>query len=185
MAARYRASCGKSWLRSVAEPAPVTLLLDISREAKTGDDAGDDLARRILQRAVELQRAALPDGVRTVYVSLVFTDDAGIAALNRRYRGLDAPTDVLSFSQLDASSPKVALPDGAPLLLGDIVISVERAAAQARDYGHTWEREMGFLLVHGLLHLLGYDHETPAEAAEMEARQEAVLCSLGLNRDAT
>ena len=75
------------------------------------------------------------------------------------------------------------VPADAPLPLGDIVVSLERADAQAHEYGHARARELGFLLVHGLLHLLGYDHETPAEAATMEARQDAILHALGLHRD--
>lgn len=171
-----------SWPRSVDEDVPLPLSLDVAVEtdAAAGDAA---FAERVLQRAVEMHRSVLPAGTRHVYVSLVFADDAGIATLNRDYRGVDAPTDVLSFSQLEASGPTV-LPPGAPLLLGDIVVSLPRAAAQAQEYGHTRERELGFLLVHGLLHLLGYDHGSSQEAAAMEARQEAVLQSLGLRRDA-
>lgn len=171
-----------SWPRSADEGAPL-LSLDVAVEtdACAGGDAA--FAERVLQRAVELHRSALPAGARHVYVSLVFVDDAGIAALNRDYRGIDAPTDVLSFSQLENAGP-ATLPPGTPLLLGDIVVSLPRAAAQAQEYGHTRDRELGFLLVHGLLHLLGYDHQSPQEAAAMEARQEAVLQSLGLRRDA-
>lgn len=175
-----------SWLRSADKDAPLLLSLDVAVEtdADAGDDAGDAaFAERVLQRAVELHCSALPAGTRHVYVSLVFVDDTGIAALNRDYRGIDAPTDVLSFSQLESAGP-AALPKGAPLMLGDIVVSLPRATAQAQEYGHTRERELGFLLVHGLLHLLGYDHQTPREAAAMEAHQEAVLQSLGLHRDA-
>ena len=169
----------------VAESGAIELVLDVAVEtaAEEGDAA---FAERVLQRAVQMQRADLPLGTRRVYVSLVLTDDAGIAALNREFRGVDAPTDVLSFPQLEAAGPGTAVPADAPLPLGDIVVSLQRAEAQARDYGHTLARELGFLLVHGLLHLLGYDHETPDEAATMEARQEAVLDALGLHRgDAT
>ena len=109
--------------------------------------------------------------------------DDGIAALNREFRGVDAPTDVLSFPQLEAAGPVTAVPADAPLLLGDIVVSLQRAAAQAHEYGHTPARERGFVLVHGLLHLLGYDHETREEAATMQARQKAILHALGLHRD--
>jgi probable rRNA maturation factor len=168
----------------VAEPDAIELVLDVALEttAKEGDGA---FAERVLQHAVQMQRADLPPGTRRVYVSLVLTDDAGIAALNREFRGVDAPTDVLSFPQLDAAGPVTAVPADAPLLLGDIVVSLQRAEAQAHEYGHTRARELGFLLAHGLLHLLGYDHETATEAATMEARQEAVLHALGLHRDGT
>ena len=166
----------------MAEPDAIDLVLDVALEAaaEEGDAA---FAERVLQRAVQMQRTDLPPGTRGVYVSLVLTDDAGIAALNREFRGIDAPTDVLSFPQLEAAGPVTAVPADAPLLLGDIVVSLQRAAAQAHEYGHARARELGFLLVHGLLHLLGHDHGTPAEAAAMEARQEAILHALGLHRD--
>jgi len=168
----------------VAESDSIELVLDVADE--TAADEGDAaFAARVLRRGVQMHRVDLPPVTRRVYVSLVFTDDAGIAALNRAFRGVDAPTDVLSFPQLEAAGAAPALPAAAPLPLGDIVVSLPRAAAQAHEYGHSRARELGFLLVHGLLHLLGYDHETPEEAAAMEARQEAVLHALGLHRDGT
>ena len=167
--------------------------------ADTGDDAHEahitarDFAERVLRHALAMQRDDLPPAAHTVYLSLVYTSDAAIAALNRDYRGIDAPTDVLSFPQHDhpreATPPPIGggrRPKGRmapPFLLGDIVISLPRAAAQARQYGHSPRRELGFLLVHGLLHLLGHDHQTPADAARMEARQEAILAALDLPRD--
>jgi probable rRNA maturation factor len=166
----------------VAEPDAIDLVLDVAVET-TAEEGDAAFAERVLRGAVQMQRTDLPLGTRRVYVSLVLTDDAGIAALNREFRGVDAPTDVLSFPQLEAAGPVTAVPADAPLLLGDIVVSLQRAEAQARDYGHARVRELGFLLVHGLLHLLGYDHETPAEAATMEARQEAILHALELHRD--
>ena len=166
----------------VAESDAIDLVLDVALEtaAEEGDAA---FAERVLRRAMQMQRTDLPAGTRRVYVSLVLTDDAGIAALNREFRGVDAPTDVLSFPQLEAAGAVTAVPADAPLLLGDIVVSLQRAEAQAHEYGHARARELGFLLVHGLLHLLGYDHETPDEAAMMQAHQEAILHALGLHRD--
>jgi probable rRNA maturation factor len=166
----------------VAEPGAIGLVLDVALET-TAEEGDAAFAERVLQRAVQMQRTDLPPGTRRVYVSLVLTDDAGITALNREFRGVDAPTDVLSFPQLEATGPVTAVPADAPLPLGDIVVSLQRAEAQARDYGHARGRELGFLLVHGLLHLLGYDHKTPAEAATMEAHQEAILHALELHRD--
>jgi probable rRNA maturation factor len=110
-------------------------------------------------------------------VSVLLTDDAGIAALNAQYRGRPEPTDVLSFAQREGEGADPADP-----VLGDIVISVERAARQAEEYGHSLAREVAFLAVHGLLHLLGYDHETPADEAEMMRETEAILAPLGLTR---
>lgn len=164
--------------------APPALTLDVADEANVS--AGDlHFAERVLRQAVEVQRDDLPPGTPTVYVSLTLTDDAGIRDLNREYRGVDAATDVLSFPQHDDPAAAQLPAAGLPLLLGDVVVSIPRVEAQAREYGHTRERELGFLLVHGYLHLLGYDHETPQEASAMEARQEAVLRALGLSRDGT
>lgn len=128
-------------------------------------------------------KEAAPHLGEHVEVAVIFVDDAEIAALNEEHRGLAKPTDVLSFPQLEgqeiAGPPAEA---GKPLLLGDIVISLERALAQAEEYGHSFAREVGFLAAHGTLHLLGYDHDTPEKEAAMHARAEAVLGALGLVR---
>lgn len=119
-------------------------------------------------------------------VSVTLVNDAAIQALNRDYRGVDAPTDVLSFSQLEGTGPAPhGLPAEYPVPLGDIVVSVPRVRAQALDYGHGEERELGFLLVHGLLHLLGYDHEAPEDARAMRALEEDVLAAADLTREST
>jgi probable rRNA maturation factor len=108
-------------------------------------------------------------------------DDDTIRALNRAYRGKDRPTDVLSFP-LDDGSGEFVLPPGAPRHLGAIVVSLPRALEQAREYGHSPAREFGYLVTHGLLHLLGYDHEAPEEQRAMRAREEAALLAVGLAR---
>lgn len=108
---------------------------------------------------------------------MLLTDDAGIQELNRAYRGQDRPTDVLSFSQREGDP----MP-GEENLLGDIVVSIERAREQADRFGHSQEREVGFLAVHGLLHLLGYDHEEPDEEAVMMQLAEDILSQVGLTR---
>ncbi|WP_313998597.1 rRNA maturation RNase YbeY [uncultured Paenibacillus sp.] len=138
-----------------------------------------------------LQLAGEAENVAEGEVALTFTDDEEIHRLNREYRGIDRPTDVLSFAMQEETvdEPEITFEvedesEEDPLsgLLGDIVISVERAKAQSEDYGHSLEREVGFLFVHGFLHLLGYDHESEAEEAEMTAKQEAVLQTAGLTR---
>ena len=113
-------------------------------------------------------------------VSLTFTDNEGIRALNRDFRQIDKPTDVLSFPLTDYAG--TALPIDEPeLSLGDIVISLERANEQAEEFGHSFEREVAFLTVHSMLHLLGYDHvNSDEEDAEMRRRQREVLESMGL-----
>ena len=113
-----------------------------------------------------------PDGE----VSVLLTDDAEIRSLNSQYRGIDRPTDVLSFSQLEGDD----LPTGnGPLLLGDIVISLERAREQARDLGVSMEDELHRLFIHGLLHLMGYDHEGSAAEAERMREVEDRLSKVG------
>jgi len=168
----------------VAETEGIALALDVTVGDVAGDEGDTAFAELVLARSIALLRADLPPDARGVYLSLVLTGDDEIAALNREFRGIDAPTDVLSFPAYDDPGGAASDPEGPPLPLGDIVVSLPRAMEQAARYGHSREREFGFLLVHGLLHLLGYDHETAAEAAAMEARQEAVLASLGLPRDA-
>lgn len=115
-------------------------------------------------------------------LSVTFTDNEGIHALNREYRGIDRPTDVLSFPQFDFGEGE-KLPSGDGLVaLGDIVLSLERAAEQAREFGHSYSREVAFLTAHSVLHLLGYDHERgEKEDADMRRRQRAVMESIGLS----
>ena len=116
-----------------------------------------------------------------VEVSLTFVDNAAIRDLNRRYRGIDRPTDVLSFAITEGE--ELAGPAGQRELLGDIIISVERAEEQAENFGHSARRELVFLMVHGMLHLLGLDHQEEAERLFMEAKQRQVLALLGVSRD--
>lgn len=106
-------------------------------------------------------------------LSVLLTDDATIHPLNRDWRGKDRPTDVLSFSQIEGE----AVP-GAPLVLGDVIISLETASRQAAERGHSLDREVQILLVHGIVHLLGYDHEEDDEAEEMEAIERAIHAKL-------
>ncbi len=138
----------------------------------------EDLIRQVAERALELAGAAFGTHVS---VSITLVDDAAITDLNRDHRGLASPTDVLSFSQLEGED-MADLPEGEPLPLGDIVISLERCVSQAAEYGHTFERELGFLTAHGMLHLLGWDHQTPEEEAAMMAKTEEILAGLGLSR---
>ena len=114
-------------------------------------------------------------------VSCIFVDDEEMAGLSRDYRGKDAATDVLSFPQMTAAEITAYKPvKGEPAMLGDIVISIDRARAQADEYGHSIKREVGFLVVHSVLHLLGYEHETEDELRVMIDKQERVLGDMGL-----
>lgn len=122
---------------------------------------------------------------RPAEISISFTDDTGIRELNSSFRGKDAPTDVLSFPLGEDGKYDLNNETGA-VLLGDIVISMERAVEQARLYGHSLEREIGFLTVHSMLHLLGYDHERSGlEGTIMREKEEEILSELGLSRELT
>ena len=112
-------------------------------------------------------------------VSVTFTDNVGIYALNKEYRNIDRPTDVLSFPQIDFENDGIDLSDVYYKILGDIVISLERAGEQAREIGHSLEHEAAFLTVHSTLHLLGYDHELgEEEEKEMFAKQKDIIAIL-------
>ncbi len=114
-------------------------------------------------------------------VSVTFTDNEGIRKLNSEYRGLDKPTDVLSFPLTDFEGGEEPPADEEVASLGDIVISLERAREQAEEYGHSFEREVAFLTVHSMLHLLGYDHvNSEQEDKEMRKKQKQILISMGL-----
>lgn len=121
-------------------------------------------------------------GVDDGEVSITLTNNDYIHQLNKQYRQIDRPTDVLSFALNESDEPDIA-GGMAVNVLGDLIISVERAEEQAADYGHSVRREMAFLTVHGMLHLLGYDHMEEAEREEMEAEQRFVMEKLGISRD--
>jgi probable rRNA maturation factor len=153
--------------------------------------AADEQAERSvdLARWSDLVRASLEDeGVRgDIEVSLIFADTAAIAELNGRFMGQDGPTDVLAFPIDDEPSPSGRVPDSGgtgpgdppepamPVLVGDVVICPEVAARHARENQVSLEDEIALLCVHGVLHLLGWDHEDPAEAEAMEARERELL----------
>ncbi len=149
--------------------------------------SGEKAARALIRRAIRTALAA--EGVDCpCEVDVLLTNDAGIRAINRDMRKIDAPTDVLSFPQFDLRpgdkpSASDADPGSGLVPLGDMVISVERAAAQAKEYGHSKGRELAYLATHSTLHLLGYDHldEGPMKA-QMRQREEAIMQELGLER---
>ena len=122
-------------------------------------------------------------------ISVLFTDDAGIHEINLEQRGVDRPTDVLSFPMFDLQpgekpTEEDADPDTELVPLGDMVISLERAREQAEEYGHSVRREVAYLAVHSVLHLLGYDHmDDGPMKAQMREREEAILGTLGITRE--
>lgn len=116
-------------------------------------------------------------------VSVTFVNNERIWEINRDYRDKDAPTDVISFAMEEMGEGEIELTGvEMPRVLGDIIISVERAREQAGEYGHSFIRELGFLSVHGFLHLLGYDHMTEADEKEMFTLQKDILNEYGLTR---
>lgn len=119
-------------------------------------------------------------GVANAELSVTLTDDEHIHALNKKFRGIDRATDVLSFAFRESDEPEILGADFE--ILGDVIISLERAKIQAEEFGHSFLREIIFLEVHGLLHLLGYDHIDEAERLEMETEQKFVMNKLGILR---
>lgn len=152
----------------------VILNLEQGKAAPYPDLAGK--MEQIAQRA--LDEYGLPASTE---VSVLFCDDEMIRELNKSWRGVDTATDVLSFPQLEDEAG-FSCPPGEELLLGDIVISLDRAAAQAHEFGHSLEREILYLFVHGLLHLLGCDHVEEEERRAMRRREEELLASAGVPR---
>lgn len=121
-------------------------------------------------------------------MSVTFMDNAAIQEINRTYRGKDTPTDVISFAMEDEGEDEVPiifeeeLEFDMPRTLGDIMISIERAQEQAEEYGHSYDRELGFLALHGFLHINGYDHMTPEDEKKMFGLQKEILDAYGLER---
>lgn len=132
-----------------------------------------DIIEKVINKAFEIE------GLKKASCSIIIVDNSYIHKLNKEYRGIDRVTDVISFALED--DKRMIIPDGIRLL-GDIYISIDKAKEQAKEYGHSLERELCFLAVHGLYHLLGYDHETKEEAEVMFKKQEEVLRVYGITR---
>ena len=151
-------------------------------------DAGP-IIKKVIDMALEIHQCPY-----AAEVNVILTDNASIASINEEYRNLAKPTDVLSFPMLDYETPgdfsvveemaeeDCFAPESGELILGDIIISVEKGIEQAEAYGHSRERELGFLTAHSMLHLFGYDHMEEDERIDMEEKQEAILNRLELYR---
>lgn len=153
----------------------------------------EDLAsvRRAVRRCLRQEIVSKAPGITaglllqgdSVEISVSLVADEHIRVLNREYRGIDSGTDVLSFwSDLDTGEVQMLRESGDALPLGDVIVSTERAMRQASEYGHSYRREMVYLVVHGILHLLGYDHHEEAERSSMRRAEESILTSLGIER---
>ncbi len=133
--------------------------------------------KRLIKKAVK-NTLAFEGFERNAEVSVSFVDNEAIREINREHRAIDKATDVLSFPMFDED-----FDDGEAAVLGDIVLSLEKASEQAATYGHSFKREVAFLTVHSVLHLLGYDHEEgKAEESEMFEKQEAILQKMKMTR---
>ena len=148
----------------------------------------EETARKVIDYTIEHE-----DFPYEAEVNLTLTDNAGIHEVNKNFRQIDRPTDVLSFpmlsyeqagdfSRLEEDYDDNFNPDTGEIMLGDILISVDKVLEQAESYGHSEMREFSFLIVHSMLHLFGYDHMTPEEAAVMEEKQNIILNELNILR---
>ena len=147
------------------------------------NDANCALIRRTIRTALAAEGLTAP-----CEVDVLLTDDDGIHQINRDMRQVDRPTDVLSFPALELAEGQLPDEEDADVAtgfvpLGDMAISLERVKAQAKEYGHSNRRELAYLAVHSVLHLLGYDHmDEGQQKAQMRAREEAIMAALGLER---
>ena len=147
--------------------------VDLQTALRFAGEVDEELLRRVTAETLR------HEGIEgEVALSVVITDDEAVRELNRQFRDVDAPTDVLAFGSGEEGDFVTA--PGEPAYLGDVVISYPRAVAQAEEYGHSIDRELALLVVHGVLHLLGYDHMSEAERTEMWTRQNEILESLVL-----
>ncbi len=160
--------CNGGW----GEVSAMSEVIGISIEVEFRGLVDEDRATRITQHVLKAEGVAPP-----YEVSLVFADSNTVQQLNRDYRGVDEATDVLAFGMLpqqEDNSSFVLPPDGISHL-GEVIISYPRAVEQADEQGHSVDKELALLIIHGILHLLGYDHEQPEEEAKMRAREKELL----------
>lgn len=152
--------------------------IDFQDETDSVDEAFVDLIQRLVEFAAKKEQVPAQSEV-----SISFVDNDYIQELNRDYRQKDQPTDVISFAMQELGEGELEVKtDEMPAVLGDIVISVDKAKEQSEEFDHSFERELGFLALHGFLHLLGYDHMDEDDEKKMFSRQEEILQEYGLKR---
>ena len=152
------------------------LVLEMSLEIGGFDDlVNEEEIREYVQKVLEKEY----ESEAPVYMSLLFTGNDEIQVINREYRDKDQPTDVISFAYHETEDFDIGPYD----TLGDIVISLERVVEQAKEYNHSDKRELFYVLTHGILHLLGYDHIEEEDKKEMRAKEEEILGSFGYTRE--
>ncbi|MBB6454311.1 putative rRNA maturation factor [Salirhabdus euzebyi] len=153
--------------------------IDFRDDTKEVHEDHVNLLEQLLQFAAKQEKLPL-----SAEMSLSFVDNEQIQSINRNYRQKDTPTDVISFAMQEEGEGEMEIVGvDMPLVLGDIIISVDKAKEQAEEYGHSFERELGFLALHGFLHLLGFDHQTVEQEKEMFGKQEEILHEFGLKRN--
>lgn len=150
--------------------------MDVLFENNTDKDVNTDLIKKVIAESLRYENVN-----NNAEISVTIVDNEEIREINNKFRNIDRATDVLSFPLIDYEIEKLP-DDGSKIYLGDIIISIERAEEQALEYGHSLDREIGFLTTHSMLHLLGYDHMVPEEEKVMFAKQEEILNNLGLKR---
>jgi probable rRNA maturation factor len=154
------------------------LMMDFFDETEQIEEGEFETIEDLLQFAADAENVS--DGTE---LSVTFVTNERIQEINREYRGKDQPTDVISFAMEEMGKGEIKiLGDHLPKHLGDIIISIPKTRHQAEEYGHSFIRELGFLSVHGFLHLLGYDHMNDEDEAKMFARQTEILDDYGLTR---
>ncbi|WP_368504802.1 rRNA maturation RNase YbeY [Alkalihalophilus sp. As8PL] len=156
----------------------MNLTIDLHDETGTLTSEQENLITKLITSAADYEKL---EG--EIELSISFVDEKRIQEINKEYREKDAPTDVISFALNDEVDGEMDLVmEGMPNALGDIIISVDHISRQAEEYGHSFDRELGFLAVHGFLHLLGYDHMSEEDEKAMFSRQEEILSAYGLTR---
>lgn len=152
--------------------------IDFFDETKDVTEEQIETLRRLIHFAAEQEGIGAE-----AEMSVTFVDNARIQEINYEYRGKDQPTDVISFAMEEMGEGELEIVnEDMPRVLGDIIISIPKTKEQAEEYGHSFIRELGFLTVHGLLHLLGYDHMTEEDEAIMFTKQKNILDGFGLHR---
>ncbi|CAM4133635.1 rRNA maturation factor [Bacillus manliponensis] len=156
----------------------MSLIIDFIDETEVVEQVHMDMMRSLIESA------AKAEGVEAgAELSITFVDNDRIREINREYRGKDQPTDVISFALEDMGEGEMEIVGtDMPRMLGDLIISIPRTKEQAEEYAHSFERELGFLTVHGFLHLLGYDHMTEEDEQVMFGKQKEILDAFGLAR---
>ena len=167
------------------------MTVQIEKEVDTVFDFDEDaLIKEVIAAAIDFEECPYE-----TEVNVILTSNEEIALINKDYRDIDRPTDVLSFPMIDYIAPgdftqldtydveDYFNPETGELMLGDIIISVEKVFEQAEKYGHTVRRELGFLVAHSMLHLFGYDHMEEEERKQMEAKQREIMEQMGIPRE--